>query len=88
MRANLWKTLQVGDAIRIIGMPDEIWAPHGETKALFERLVREGVGLRVTRVDEHGYPWIEYAWKADDGAIIHEYLMIHHDEIEIGPSTP
>jgi hypothetical protein len=64
-------------------MPNEVWAPHGETKELFERLVCEGAALPVTQVDEDGYPWMKYEWQTHDGSTIYEYLMIHHDDIEI-----
>jgi hypothetical protein len=83
MTAEVWKTLRVGDCIRIIGMPDEVWAPHGETKALFQHLVDHLLPVKVCRVDEDGYPWIEYTHTSEDGTEYWESLMIHHDAIEV-----
>jgi hypothetical protein len=78
-----WRSLQLGDNIRITRMPSEVWAPHGETKAQFEYLVHSRLVVKVARIDEMGYPWIEYTRLSDEGAMIYESMMINHDDVEV-----
>ena len=83
---NRWRSLRVGDNIRISEMPDEVWAAHGETKAQFEYLLHNRLVVKVTQIDDEGYPWIGYTRLSEDGVTIHEYLLINHDGIEIVPA--
>jgi hypothetical protein len=78
-----WRSLRVGDRIRITALPDEIWAPHGETRALFDHLIAKCVPVTVNRVDDDGYPWIEYSYRDSDGCRVWEFLLIKHDDFEL-----
>jgi hypothetical protein len=80
---NGWRSLRVGDKIRITCTPSEVWAPHGETKAQFEYLVHSHLVVKVARIDEMGYPRIEYTRLSDEGAMIYESMMIDHDDVEV-----
>jgi hypothetical protein len=85
---NGWRSLRVGDQIRIAGMPSEVWAQHDETKAQFEYLVHSHLIVKVARIDEMGYPWIEYTRSSDEGAMIYESMMINHDDVKVVSASP
>jgi len=85
---NGWRSLRAGDNIRITAIPKEVWATHGETKAQFEYLVNSHLIVKVERIDEMGYPWIEYTRLSDEGATIYESMMIHHDDVEVVSPSP
>jgi hypothetical protein len=78
-----WRSLRVGDHIRITALPGEIWAPHGETRSLFDHLIANSVPVTVIRVDDDGYPWVEYSFQESDGLRVWEYLLIKHDDFEL-----
>jgi hypothetical protein len=67
-------------------MPKEVWAPHGETKTQFEYLVQSRLVVKVARIDDMGYPWVEYTRLSDDGATVYESMMISHDDVEVVPA--
>lgn len=62
-----FRRLQVGDWIRILGIPDEFLRPGQcfpqETRELYERLIRLRRRVKVSEIDDLGYPWISYRYR-------------------------
>lgn len=56
------KSLQVGDLVRFVSLPDE-WSrpdyavPRGSI-AFMKRMMRRSWPSRVYKIDERGYPWV------------------------------
>lgn len=74
-----FRQLQVGDQIRFLAIPG-LGVPgfylHEDTRRLFERLVAEGVSLRVYRIDESGLPWVKCSCPGEPGEGQEEELAI------------
>lgn len=81
--AEPWRSLCVGDRIRIVRMPsgiDELgYLFFAETRRLYERLIERGRSLRVREIDEQGLPWILCGFKLFDGTWEWHYLAVNDD---------
>jgi hypothetical protein len=61
--ADDWRTLRVGDLIRIVRFPSEWenpnWHIDPSTRRLFKKLIGRKRPLRIAWIDENGCPWIQ-----------------------------
>ena len=81
-----WRTLKVGDRVRIVRMPTGVDEPgytfHPDSRRLYERLIdrcRRGRSLRVFEICEHGLPWVQHRYRDEDGVRHHEWLALNDD---------
>jgi hypothetical protein len=78
-----WRSLRVGDRIRIVRMPWDADAPGRtflpETRRLYRKLIARGRSLRVCRLDEHGLPWVACRFPLRDGRWEHHWLVVNDD---------
>jgi hypothetical protein len=63
MMRNDWKSLRVGDRVRILRLPT-LWNHPNyhvdpSTRRLYRRLIARKRSVRVFRIDEFGQPWIQ-----------------------------
>ncbi len=85
---QLWRTLQIGDRVRIAHVPLEFSsAPESyrldpETEELYLHLAKEAAVLTVTEIDDWGVPWIDYLWVRPTGTVEHHSLGLNHDGLE------
>ena len=83
-----WRTLKLGDKIRIVRIPSLFSKPHydngewEETFALYRQLVAEQAILSIAELDEFGRPWIEFESTDKDGAKVSNALAIDDDSWE------
>ncbi len=83
-----WKTLALGDRIRIVRIPSLFNEPHyhngdwEETFALYRHLIAEQEILTVAEFDEFGVPWIEYESTDNDGTKVANGLALDDDSWE------
>ena len=88
---DLWRSLRVGDRVRIVHMPQEFasapdsYRLHDESRELYERLIAEAAVLTVTEIDDWDAPWIDYTWVRDDGTEEFHSLGLNHDGLERVP---
>ena len=87
---DLWRSLGVGDRVRIAHMPQDFaGAPdtyrlHDETRELYEHLIAENAILTVTEIDDWDAPWIDYTWVRNGIEEFHS-LGLNHDGLERVP---
>lgn len=87
---DLWRTLRIGDRVRIAHMPQDFaGAPdtyrlHDETRELYEHLIAENAILTVTEIDDWDAPWIDYTWVRNGIEEFHS-LGLNHDGLERVP---
>jgi hypothetical protein len=78
--AEDWRTLHVGDRIRLVRMPPEWDLPGSRvppcTRRLVHRLIARRRSLRVYEVDECGAPWVRCRLRRKSGAWEHHYLSM------------
>ncbi len=79
-----YKDLTPGDWIRLVAIPPEFLAPGicfpRETRQLYERLIRLRRRVKVSEIDDWGYPWIAYRHRDPSGRWLSHFLMIgEHD---------
>ena len=59
-----WRSLRIGDRIRITHIPDEFLQPgymfHDDTRVLYEYLIARGENLTVDEFCDQNIPWISY----------------------------
>ncbi|MCA9098161.1 MAG: hypothetical protein KDA36_07240, partial [Planctomycetaceae bacterium] len=59
---ELWRTLKIGDKVRIPDIPPEFLQPGyfilPETMEVYRRIVARRRPVRVAYFDEYGFPWI------------------------------
>jgi hypothetical protein len=60
---------------------------HDDTRAAYCHLIESGQVVGVSRIDDDGYPWIEFSMKSEDGETEFHWLMLNHDGIERVPSA-
>lgn len=83
-----WKTLHVGDKIRIVRLPSLFSAPHyhngdwDETFAFYEHLITGQHVLTIAQIDEDGRPWIDFETTDSDGVITSHSLAVDDDSWE------
>jgi hypothetical protein len=78
--------LKVGDRIRVVEYPPDFQQPgfhvHDETAEIYRHLIAEKAILTVSRIDETGYPWVEFTRTNDIGETEWHSLMVNHDGLE------
>ncbi len=83
--------LNVGDLIRILRVPDADLKQReseiardaemaGWTADTIERIISENPVVRISQIDEYGYPWYEVSLIAVDGEAEEHSLMVYDDE--------
>jgi hypothetical protein len=83
---DLWRALKPGDRVHIVHYPCEFsgheYTLHEETHAAYRHLIETRKVLVVNRIDEDGYPWVEFEVSDVNGGIEYHSLMLNHDGIE------
>ena len=78
-----WRSLRVGERVRLLGMPPEFSQPgyylHSDTRRVYRLLVKRGRSLRVRRIDEYGAPWAECRFRKRNGSVDRHWLAFTHD---------
>ncbi len=78
-----WRSLRVGDRIRIIRMPSGVDEPgytfHRDTRSLYKRLIARGRSLRICEIDAWGLPWIRCKFHRKDGRWEYHSLAVNDD---------
>lgn len=79
---ELWRTLRVGDKVRIPEIPPEFLQPgytiFPETMRIYKKLVARRRPVRVAWIDEYGQPWILCRIRRKDGSWQEHSLAINH----------
>ncbi len=81
---GLWKTLRVGDRVRMIEIPTPSgtfrdWQPlHRDTKRAYSYLLRRKSPLVVFMIDEYGYPWVSFQMRGKSGRRETHTMMLNH----------
>ena len=80
----LWKTLKVGDRIRLFEVPREFFQEgyyiHRDTMRVYKKLVARKRPLRIAWIDEYGHPWIVCRFR-EKGRWHWHSLAFNHDGI-------
>jgi hypothetical protein len=84
-RKELWRTLKVGDRVRLVEMPPEFLQPgyriFPETLRVYKKLVARGRPLRIWQIDEWGHPWIWCRFRRKNRRWEWHTLAVNHDGI-------
>jgi hypothetical protein len=86
-----WRTLKIGDRIRLLGVPaadlrqrDEEIAigskDAGYTADIIARIVAQTPIVTITQIDEFGQPWYDADVRLDDGTLEDHSLAVCHDD--------
>jgi len=79
---ELWRSLRVGDRVRLTEIPPEFLQPgfflHRSTMQAYKKLVARHRPLRVSKIDEFGFPWVHFRFRMKDGRWEHHWLAINH----------
>ncbi|MFT3881513.1 MAG: hypothetical protein QM703_17830 [Gemmatales bacterium] len=82
---ELWKTLKVGDRIRLVEVPTEFFQKgyyiHKDTLRVYKKLQARRRPLRVYQIDEYGFPWVRCMFQRKDGRCEWHYLAFNHSGI-------
>lgn len=82
---ELWRSLRVGDRIRIAEFPPEFLRPgyclHRDTIAVYRKLVARRRPLRIGWIDEWKMPWVQCRFRRKDGRWQHHTLAVNHGGI-------
>ena len=81
-----WKNLKIGDAIRVVAVPEgDQW--HYDTSGstftirVLWRLIKKKSVVRISHIDkETGYPWFAYRFRNGRGKMEHHTLTITENE--------
>jgi hypothetical protein len=80
---ELWRTLKVGDRIRLVEMPPEFlqegYIILPETVRVYRKLLARGRHLRIREIDEYGHPWIWCRFRRKNGGWECHALAVNHD---------
>src|SRR5262245_6701210 len=80
---ELWRTLRIGDRIRLVEMPPEFFRPgyfvHRDTVRVYRRLLSRGRPLRIHRIDEWGLPWVACRFRRKTGSWEYHWLAVNHN---------
>ena len=81
---KLWKTLTIGDKVRIVTWPIELNKDllHAETIGTYEWLVTSGEILTIDKIDECGLPFGRVS-RSLATARLWEFVALNHSGIEI-----
>lgn len=84
---QLWRRLRLGDRVRLVHLPNEFsgddYTLLPDTLAAYRKLIANQEMLTVSKLDEGGYPWVEFTIVAEDGVTEFHSLMLNHDGIEV-----
>jgi hypothetical protein len=85
---DLWRTLKVGDRVRVIFWPPELHEDrlHQETRELYRWLIDTKSVLAIVRIDELGLPEGKVC-RSVNGAQRFEFLLLNHGGLEVVPDT-
>jgi len=79
---ELWRTLQIGDKVRIVEIPPEFLRSgvgiHPETMEVYEKLIARRRAVRIAYFDDWGLPWIRCQFRSDDGRLEYHSLALNH----------
>jgi hypothetical protein len=82
---ELWRTLRVGDRVRLTEIPPEFlqegYVIFPETMRVYKKLLARRRSLRVFEIDEYGAPWIKCRFRRKNGTWEWHWLAIDHDGI-------
>ena len=82
-RKEAWRTLRVGERIRIVRVPIEFGQPgyfvDPDTRRLFELLVQRGRSHRIAWIDDSGLPYIDLRFRRFRGRRMYEGLGLVED---------
>lgn len=80
---ELWRSLRVGDRVRLIEYPTEFLQPgyyiHPDTVRVYKGLLRRKTPLRVYEIDEYDSPWIACRFRRRNGGYEWHTLRVDHD---------
>jgi hypothetical protein len=76
--------LQVGDRVRVVAWPPEFERSrlHAETTRFYERVIEEGIVLKVSRIDDFGVPYGD-VMVVTDGIEEWHSVGLNHSEVEV-----
>jgi hypothetical protein len=81
----LWRTLKVGDKIRLVEYPPEFLQPgyviFPETVCVYKKLLKRKSPLVVREIDEYGLPWVHCRFRQRNGRYEWHSLAVNHDGI-------
>lgn len=81
---ELWRTLRIGDRIRLVSLDDLKWDTlHLETKQAYKYLLGRRRPVTVYEIDATGLPWVKFRFRGKDGRIRHDFMAINHGGITI-----
>jgi hypothetical protein len=75
--------LQVGDRIRITGVPgsgDPNYYIHRDTKRVYKKLVARKRSVRIREIDEFGAPWFMCKFKRPSGKWEWHFLAVYDSD--------
>lgn len=80
--SDLWRTLKVGDRVRILSWPQEMHRDRLDcgTQELYDWLIDTQTVLIITSIDYAGLPYVEIN-RIVDGTERFEYLALNHGSI-------
>jgi hypothetical protein len=86
--SDLWRTLKIGDRVRVIDWPQEIHKDRlcQETSDLYKWLIATGGLLTIVRIDDLGLPEGSVR-RVVDGKERSEFLLLNHSGLEIVAET-
>ncbi len=82
---ELWRSLRVGDRVRLVEYPPEFLQPGScifpETIRVYKKLLKRKASLRIREIDEYGSPWIACRFRRRNGMYEWHFLSLNHDGI-------
>lgn len=79
---ELWRSLRIGDRVRVIAWPPELHTLHPETEEVYRWLIETGSVLTIRRMDHLGLPEGE-VYRTVDGSRQAEYLLLNHGGLQL-----
>jgi hypothetical protein len=80
----IWKSLRIGDRVRLVEYPPEFQTPgycvHRETVRVYRRLLKRNRALRVSWIED-GQPWVLVRFRRPRGGWETHSLALNHDGI-------
>jgi hypothetical protein len=80
--SELWRSLKIGDQVRVIAWPLELHTLHPETEEVYRWLIETGNVLTVERFDHLGLPYGVVS-RTVDGLRLTESLLLNHGGLQI-----
>ena len=82
--------LKVGDVVKMVRVPQCVLKSPpllrdgmDGFKRVYQRAVARGSRLRVTWIDEYGFPWVEYQFKNKRGEWEYHAMQVEDDSYDI-----